>query len=63
MRGALAGRGTAAKCDEAIVDGRLELVIEDVDREAVADALADLLLTALAREQDVVTATSPKAAS
>jgi hypothetical protein len=50
MHGTLAGRGTAAKCDEAIVDGRLELVIEDVDREPVAEALAELLLGALARE-------------
>jgi hypothetical protein len=46
-------RHTAAKCAEAIVEGRLVLVIEAVDREAVAEALADLLLAALAREQGV----------
>jgi hypothetical protein len=54
MRRAPAGRRTAAPCDEAIVDGRLVLPpIQDENREAIADALADLLLAALAREQGV----------
>jgi hypothetical protein len=40
----------AATCEDAFVEGRPELTIEEVDREAVAAALADLLLAALARE-------------
>jgi hypothetical protein len=53
MSGVPARERAAAKPAEAIVEGRLELVIEDVDREAVAEALADLLLAMLALEQSV----------
>jgi hypothetical protein len=41
---------TAAKCEDAVVDGRLELVIQDENHEAVGDALAGLLLAVLERE-------------
>ncbi len=47
----MTSRRTAVTAEtEAIVEGRLELVIEDADREAVAECLADLLLAALERE-------------
>jgi hypothetical protein len=38
---------------EPLVEGRLVLTIHDADREAVAEALADLLLLALEHEQGV----------
>ncbi len=41
---------TAATREDAIVEGHLALAIREADREAVAEALADLLLAALARE-------------
>jgi hypothetical protein len=44
-------RRTAVKVEEPLVEGRLVLAILDEDREAIADALADmLLLAALERE-------------
>jgi hypothetical protein len=46
-------RRPAAMSEEPLVEGRLVLAIHDEDREAIADALADLLLAALAREQGV----------
>jgi hypothetical protein len=36
--------------DEASAEGRPALVVEDTDREAVAEALADALIAALERE-------------
>jgi hypothetical protein len=53
MSAAPARERAAAKPAEAIVEGRLVLVIEDADREEVAEALADLLLARLALEQGV----------
>jgi hypothetical protein len=37
---------------DAITEGVPVVVIEDADREAIAEALADVLLAALAREGD-----------
>jgi hypothetical protein len=41
---------TATGEAEPLVEGRPELVIRDEDREAVAEAVANLLVSALRRE-------------
>jgi hypothetical protein len=50
MSAAPARERAAAKPAEAIVEGRLELTIAEVDREEVASILSGLLLAILQRE-------------
>jgi hypothetical protein len=53
MRRAPARERTRVQCEDAVIEGALELTIAEVDREEVASILADLLLPILQREADL----------